>query len=110
MPPKKQTRSEQLSLRVEPSLVERIDDLRAGMKRKLRGLEVSRSDLLLTMIQQALPVMEMEYLSDREPRQGRSSPGDIRAMVEQTVRIMLDLADSYGVEPEIAGYARKKKK
>jgi len=104
---KKPRRDNQLSFRAEAQLVERIDSLRAAMKRQLRGLQVSRSDLLKTLVEQSLPVMEMEYTSER----GFTfhSPEALAAMISDTIRIMLDVGEAQGVEPDVPGYVIKKK-
>lgn len=89
MPKPKATRSEQLSFRAEPALVKRIDDLRAAMKKRLRGVDLSRSDLLKTLIEQALPPMEMEYM--------RRVPGmtveELAEWIGDTTQFLGEMAD-----------------
>ena len=108
MPTPRATRSEQLSFRAEPALVKRIDDLRAAMKKRLRGVDLSRSDLLKTLIEQSLPAMEVEYF---DPNLGErpdwASPEERKALVVETIRSMLEIAEMEGFDIEVPGYKRK---
>lgn len=83
------TRSEQLSFRAEPSLVERIDELRAAMKKRLRGVDLSRSDLLKTLIEQSLPIMEMDYMRD-VPSMTRE---EMEELVADQIGFLVDMAE-----------------
>jgi hypothetical protein len=54
-------RTEQVSFRADKAFVERIDGLRAAMKKRLRGVDVTRSELLKALIEMSLPILELEH-------------------------------------------------
>ena len=56
-----EVRTEQVSFRAEKVFVERVDELRAAMKKRLRGVEVTRSDLLKALIEMSLPLFELQH-------------------------------------------------
>lgn len=96
MPTPKVKRSEQLSFRAEPALVERIDSLRADMKERLRGVDLSRSDLLKTLVEQSLPLMEIEYGSDRYA--GAIGEDEGRGELARTIAGLFDLAERLNLD------------
>jgi hypothetical protein len=61
MPKRGDVRTEQVSFRADKAFVERIDGLRAAMKKGLRGVEVTRSDLLKALIEMSLPIFELQH-------------------------------------------------
>jgi hypothetical protein len=98
----------QLSFRADPELLERLDALRAAMKRRLRGVDVSRSDLLRTLIMQSLALAEVEYELQPEPKFYYGEAGNRRALFADTISTLLQMAELERLDLEVPGYEIKK--
>jgi hypothetical protein len=95
----------QLSFRADDELAARVEALAVAMKKRLRGLEVSRSDLLKTLIKQALPTMELEFLNPED--QSMTLPENRLELITETIRALLKTAELEGFDIKIAGYRKK---
>jgi predicted transcriptional regulator len=80
-----------LGFRADAALTARLDRLAEAMSKRVRGAEISRSAVLKSAVETALPDLELEYLG----RVPGWSPEQISRWIEQTAERVLTHASRW---------------
>ncbi len=80
-----------LGFRADAALTARLDRLAEAMSKRVRGAEISRSAVMKSAVETALPDLELEYLG----RVPGWSPEQVSRWIEQTVERVLSHASRW---------------